>query len=475
MPPLALASLLNRALPWLSADGQAVLKSLICDNGRAGSAEALSHRLGLRSRFQLNRLLHREGLPTYEELAGWVSVFYWMLRADAGEGRGALRALAGQTPIETASSYRLVRRVTGRCWRELRRVGTTEVLRWFERRVRAPNGGRTISPEPRREPFKPPVPPATGWSATGPCRVITADSPHGVAVRGRDLAYITLGHSAGLAGLDLRNGRFVPSIPVGCMPSCVAFGPGGALAYVSLQFSDEIAVIDTARHRQIQTLRVSGDPFPIAVSRSGRTLFVTTNEDRLFGLSLPGGRVIGTVALPATSHHITVHPSSDRLYVATRAGGSVLEIDTNHYRVLRTFTIGGWPQGLAVSPDGATLYVANERQGLEVIRLASGKSVARLDAESGGVALALSPDHRFLYVAFVRAGRVGMIELSSLRRTGTIETGGRPGQIAFDGAGRVIITNEAGWLDILPVGGLRGVASLRDRSAPAPAPRAASL
>src|SRR5216683_1465764 len=87
MPPLALTSLLQHALPWLSADGRAAVNTLICTNGRVGSARALCARLGLRSRFQLSRLLHREGLPPYEELAGWICVLYWMLMADAGVGR----------------------------------------------------------------------------------------------------------------------------------------------------------------------------------------------------------------------------------------------------------------------------------------------------------------------------------------------------------------------------------------------------
>src|ERR1043166_519486 len=112
MPPLALGSLLQGALPWLSSDGRAVLNTLVSSNGRAGSAQALCQQLGLRSRFQLNRLLRREGLPPYEELSGWVCVLHWMQQADAGVGRGALLALARQTRMETASSYRLVRRVT---------------------------------------------------------------------------------------------------------------------------------------------------------------------------------------------------------------------------------------------------------------------------------------------------------------------------------------------------------------------------
>ena len=122
MPPLALASLLQHVLPWLSPHGRAVVNTLICANGRVGSIVALCDRLGLRSRYQLGRLLQREGLPPYEELAGWVCVFSWMLRADAGVGRGRLRPLAGLTHMDSATSYRLVRRVTGRCWKEIRSV-----------------------------------------------------------------------------------------------------------------------------------------------------------------------------------------------------------------------------------------------------------------------------------------------------------------------------------------------------------------
>jgi DNA-binding beta-propeller fold protein YncE len=232
---------------------------------------------------------------------------------------------------------------------------------------------------------------------------------------------------------------------------------------VSVQYCDEIAVIDTTRHRLIQSIPVTGDPFPLLLSPSGRTLFVTTNEDRLFAVSLQTGRVTGSLGLPATSHHLALHPAGDRLYVATRAGGSVLEVDLHRFKVLRAFPLGGWPQGMVVSPDGTSLFVANEQQGLDAVRLGNGQRVASLANETGAVALALSPDHCFLYAAHVRAGTVGMIELASLSRRGTLVTGGRPAQIAFDGAGHAIISNEAGWLDIVPVGDLR-VASAAEPS-----------
>jgi hypothetical protein len=100
------------------------------------------------------------------------------------------------------------------------------------------------------------------------------------------------------------------------------------------------------------------------------------------------------------------------------------------------------------------LYVANEQHGIDVVGLGSGKCVERIKCDTGSVALAMSPDQRFLYAGYPRRGRVGLIALASLEPRGMLETGGRPGQLAFDGNGRVILVNEAGWLDIVPVGRL---------------------
>ena len=457
MPPLALAARFQHALPWLSSQGRAVINSLICDNGRAGPTHLLCERLGLRTRFQLNRLLHREGLPPYEELAGWVCVLYWMLRADMGIGQGALRPMAGEASLALASCYRLVRRVTGRHWSLLREVGTDEVMRWFVKRTRPPQLIRPIEGRPAPVFPAPAVlrePPAT-HTLGALRRLPIGGGPFGVAVRRPDLAYITRTRAAAVERLDLLTGRFLGSVHLGCTPTCVVFDPTGARAYVSVQYCDEVAAIDAHRHVQIRAFPVAGDPFPLALSPRGHTLFVTTNEDRLFGLNVQNGRVLGSLPLPATSHHLLVHPTGTRLYVATRTAGSVLEVDTSRFEVIRTFALGGWPQAMALSSDATTLYVANEHRGLDVVRLASGKRIATLELAGGVVGLAMSPDYLVLYAGLVHVGKVAAIDVGSLTLRAMFDTGGRPRQIAFDSTGKVIVANEAGWIDILPPDGPR--------------------
>jgi DNA-binding beta-propeller fold protein YncE len=451
MPPLPLASALLTRLPWLSAQGRAVINVLVCENGRAGSADLVAARLGLRTRFQLARLLRREGLPPYEMLTGWASVLYWMFEAD--RGGTTLLAIARRGHMDPAVCYRLIRRLTGLRWSELRRVGTAAVLLRFltlcrpcrrgnadrsRRRTAVTENESQLELRPIRNPML-------------PLRLQLDGAPFDVAIHRSHLAYITRTHAAAVERLDLTTGRFVETIPVGCVPSAITFDATGTRAYVSIQYCDRIAVIDAKSHAPVEFLSVPGDPFPVMLSRNGRILYFTTNEDRLHALCLATQRIVASVPLPATSHFMALDPTGSRLYVATRAGGSVLEVDTVHHRVHRTFRLGGQPQGLAVSRNGRTLYVANEHHGLDVVSLPTGQRVGSVSLGGQAIELALSPDDRDVHVALVSTGAVAVVDRASLKLRTILPTGGRPRGMAFDPSGRVlVVANEAGWVDLLP-------------------------
>ena len=136
MPEVLLASALVRSLPWLSPRARAAIDFLICDSGRTSSAEALAARVGLSSRYQLARLLRNEGLPTYEMLTGWLSSLCWRMEA---ERTGAtLAVLSRRSQRALAASYRLVRRITGRRWSELRQAPAEDLVRRFVEQCHPP-------------------------------------------------------------------------------------------------------------------------------------------------------------------------------------------------------------------------------------------------------------------------------------------------------------------------------------------------
>ena len=121
MPPLRLTSLLHTALPHVSDNGRALLSVLGCVNGHPPRPKELAEWLGFHDRYQLARALRREGLPPLEVIGGWARTLYWVLEAETSGV--SLRELADRERVDPAVAYRLVRRVTGQRWSEVRREG----------------------------------------------------------------------------------------------------------------------------------------------------------------------------------------------------------------------------------------------------------------------------------------------------------------------------------------------------------------
>jgi hypothetical protein len=120
------STLLQTGLHWLSPQGHAVVQHLIRTQGYPGPANQTASALGLRNRFQLSRLLEREGLPCLEDLAGWVRVMLWVLDWES-TGVSLSRSALGSVR-DPAACYRTVERVTGLGWNRVRSLGSSWVL-----------------------------------------------------------------------------------------------------------------------------------------------------------------------------------------------------------------------------------------------------------------------------------------------------------------------------------------------------------
>src|SRR5439155_19684693 len=133
--PLPIAQLLHAALPWLSTLGRAIVSALVATRGRPASAQTLAVWLGMRDRFQLARVLRREGLPSVRALADWICVLHFLLVSESS-GQPLLRQ-AGD-PDQAATDYRRVRRTLGVTWREGRSRGFAWALLRFRACCRPP-------------------------------------------------------------------------------------------------------------------------------------------------------------------------------------------------------------------------------------------------------------------------------------------------------------------------------------------------
>jgi YVTN family beta-propeller protein len=232
--------------------------------------------------------------------------------------------------------------------------------------------------------------------------------------------------------------------------TAAAFHPGGATVDGTNQFSQSVSIVDVATNAEVGTLPVNGSPFAIWVSPDGAPLWVTANTDSVFVIELATEQLIASIPVDAAPNGIAFHPTDSIVYVSAALGGTVHEISTASHTVLRTFAVGGIPQGLAVSADGSELYIANEASGLQVWDAETGASITTVALGGGGFGLALSPDGARLAVTQPALGRMRFVSRAARTIFKTVITGGQPRRVAFAADGSVVVVpNEGGWFDVI--------------------------
>jgi YVTN family beta-propeller protein len=280
-------------------------------------------------------------------------------------------------------------------------------------------------------------------------RQYISGSPQFVAAFG-NTAYVARPFDNKVEVLSLTTDRFVDSIAVGSLPCGVVFNRAGTKAYVANQFSDNVSIIDVVTRIQTGTIAVHGDPLPVAMPAGDTVLFVTTNADKLFKINLRNNTVVDSLPLPATSHHMLVHPNDTLLYVATRDAGTVLEVNWRTMTIARTFTLGVQTLGMEIAPDRSELYVTSGSTSFLYIVTLSGGAIASAPVGAGASTIVLSADGTKLYVGLLFAGQVDVLNRTTRARVKTITTGGVVRDMATDAPrNRVIVTNEGGWVDIM--------------------------
>ena len=138
------------------------------------------------------------------------------------------------------------------------------------------------------------------------------------------------------------------------------------------------------------------------------------------------------VTVGAQPSGLATSPDGRLLYVADSGSDDVMLIDTTTLTPVATVPVG--PAPAAVVADARRAWVAGADQ-VTVVDTASRAVVASVDV--AGAAVALSPDGAHLYVADADAGTVRIVDTLTLDVGPAVEVGGGPVAIAAGRDGRV--------------------------------------
>ena len=134
-------------------------------------------------------------------------------------------------------------------------------------------------------------------------------------------------------------------------PRDIVMAPDGRAAYVAIEDTGEIAIIDTQKNRIHRTIKVGSYPGGLALSPDGRYLYIAhRDKHEISVLDTKLERVVQKIPVGADPWDIAVSSDGLTVYVVNQGSSDISIIDSESYKVLSTVLLGAlkgvFPRGL---------------------------------------------------------------------------------------------------------------------------------
>ena len=225
--------------------------------------------------------------------------------------------------------------------------------------------------------------------------------------------------------------------------------------------------IDAATLGKPDTIRL-GKPWPknkicptgLAISADNKTLYAVTKEDSsLYAVSLQTKQVIFKVKLTAEAYSCVLSPDGQTLYISLWGGDKLLFFNTSTCKITGALATESHPNELLLNKKGTLLFVANANDNsVSVIDTRLKKVTQTLSATlfptkltgSTTNGLALSPDEKTLYIANADNNCLALFDVStpnSFHSKGFIPVGWYPTCVKTMGK-KILVSNGKGMISM---------------------------
>ncbi|MDQ2051701.1 YncE family protein [Natronolimnohabitans sp. A-GB9] len=160
------------------------------------------------------------------------------------------------------------------------------------------------------------------------------------------------------------------------------------------------------------------------------------------------GTVLETVDVAErTSHGIAVTPDGATVYVGDYDDGNVYPISTADLEVGEAIEVGSNAHGVDVDPDGRYLYVSggsvNVRGDVAVVDLDGHDVVEGIETEGAGH-VNFGPEGRYAYVSNVDLNRIAVVDTEEMAVLETVDVGDGPNEAVASPDGQYVYTANVG-------------------------------
>jgi YVTN family beta-propeller protein len=223
-----------------------------------------------------------------------------------------------------------------------------------------------------------------------------------------------------LAVINVATNTITASIPVGTFPANypegLAVSPDGGTVYVTNYEGNTVSVVNTSTDTVTATIPVGSYPQGVAVSPDGSTVYAANHGDGTISvISAATDTVTGTIALGANTgpSYVAFTPSGATAYVTGNKTDAVSVISTATEAVAATIPVGANPNGLTVTPNGRSAYVANFGGGVSVIDTSTNTVTTTIPTSTTPVEVANYPIGGSVYVSSDNNTSNGVSEINT--------------------------------------------------------------
>jgi len=280
-----------------------------------------------------------------------------------------------------------------------------------------------------------------------PIAVPSGRMPWGVALSpdGAMLFVTNFSFSGSVMAFNTSTGALIREVLVGMLAFGVAVNPTDGEVYVTVALGNgplgpgpKVVAIHPSTWANLGAPPVMASmPMPgprgVAVNSAGTNFYVTNfannklhvfngvaNADGTHNLikavdltDVPPGEIRGSSPVG-----VAVSPDGSTVYVANQVSNSVTLVNAADNTIKETVLVGNGPTGVAVSPDGLEVYVTNQWSDTVSVFDAAGSTIGSEidvgddpeDVDKNVQPFGISTDGLFVYVALFNGGKIKVIE-----------------------------------------------------------------
>jgi DNA-binding beta-propeller fold protein YncE len=240
------------------------------------------------------------------------------------------------------------------------------------------------------------------------------------AVRGdRALVYVPNSLSNTVDVISQRTMKVVERFATGALPQHVTPSYDLRTLYVDNDLGNSLTPIDPRTGRPGRPIPVQ-DPYNLYFTPDGRFAIVVAERLQRLDFRDPNTmRLVHSLSVPSCRgiDHMDFSANGRYAYASCEFSGRMIELDLRTQRVIGTLALDrglASPQDVKLSPDGRTLYTADQQNGgLWEINPSTLQRIGFLRTGAGAHGLYPSRNARFMYVSNRQAGSISVVSFQT--------------------------------------------------------------